>query len=369
MANELQIMPNPDNVPGSVTSGYQIQNINILALQTGLDTTEPFDNGDGEITIPAGGIVELNGVMFKIASAVTLTKGNANTAYWIAITDNGCNGTASAGLVTRPGTWNPAKQGCYLPNGKRTLNWVSLGKADNLQTDVEIVKNLRNKGCFDFHLPKGWYCVKLASGLGGGNGAGRARGGGGVPQPTGYKQVEKILFYDGSGSVAVKVGGNGFNGGNGGYGGNRLGGDSGGGGGGGGCGRGGETSACFGRAFIATGEQPGGNGGNGGNGTGKNEYAGGGGGGGGGENGGAGGLGGGDYAADGGDGGASGGGGGSAFESPSASGGASGGANGRDGWTNTTPSGGGGGGMGAHGDTRPDGDPAAGYCQIYALQN
>jgi len=103
--NELQLIPNPDNLPNAVTSGYQQQNNNIFTIQTGIDTTEPYDNGNGVITIPAGGIVENNGVMFKIAENVILNKPNIDTAYFVEIIDHG-NGNASFGLVTRPGAWN-----------------------------------------------------------------------------------------------------------------------------------------------------------------------------------------------------------------------------------------------------------------------
>jgi hypothetical protein len=61
MANEFTLLPNPDNTPGAVSTGYQRQNTNLFCLYTGLDTTEPFDNGNGTITIPAGGLVGSQG--------------------------------------------------------------------------------------------------------------------------------------------------------------------------------------------------------------------------------------------------------------------------------------------------------------------
>jgi hypothetical protein len=129
MANEFQLLPNPDNIPGAVSSGYQRQNTNIFSLQTGLDTTEPFDNEDGTITIPEGGIVEINGSLFKLISTVTISKTDSNVANWIAVMDNG-DGTAALSAVTRPGVWNPTKKGCYRSDDSRTLNWVSLGIPD-----------------------------------------------------------------------------------------------------------------------------------------------------------------------------------------------------------------------------------------------
>jgi hypothetical protein len=388
MANEFQQMPNPDNVPGPVTSGYQRQNTNMFALQTGLDTTEPYDNGSGVITVPAGGIVEVNGVMFKIVTAVTLNKPVASRAYWIEIADNG-NGTASATPVTRPGAWDSAKQGCYTSGNRRTLNWVSLGAIADPAGLAEAF-SLEVKGARSFRLPKGWYYAVMKSGKGGGNGGdgsnsapgGSGNGGAGAEaSPSAYKTLNKIFFYDGSGNITVKTGGDGGKGGNGGKGGSGPAYAYGAGGGGGGSGRGEETSITVSGACYTTGEQPGGNGGNGGNaiaGSSSTNTAGGG-GGGGGEKGGSGGKGitgaGGGKHGDGG--GSGGGGGGSGYViTPGGSGGAAGGqdgGNGSNAINNLTyddgNGGGGGGGMGAHGSTRADGDPAAGSCAIYRVQN
>ena len=153
MANDFQQLPNPDNVPGQMTSGYQRQNNNILAIQTGLDTTEPYDNGAGLITIPAGGIIELNGVMFKLPEPVSLTKTDPAKAYWVAVFDNR-NGKASASLVDRPGAWDSTKQGCYRTDGARTLNWVSLGAIEDNGTPVKVKENARTE---NLQLNAGWY--------------------------------------------------------------------------------------------------------------------------------------------------------------------------------------------------------------------
>ena len=136
--SDLKQLPNPDNVPGAVSTGYQRQNTNMFALQTGIDTTEPYDDGAGVISIPAGGVVEFNGVMFKVIENVTLAKPDIYTAYWVEVVDNG-DATATFNLVTRPGKWNPAKQGCYTENNNRTLNWVSLGDVDLTGIDEDIV--------------------------------------------------------------------------------------------------------------------------------------------------------------------------------------------------------------------------------------
>jgi hypothetical protein len=207
MANEFQLLPNPTNIPESAFTGYQRQNTNIFSLQTGLDTTEPYDNGT-DITIPEGGIIEVNGSLFKLPSTVTITKPNANTAYWIAVSDNG-DETADISLVTRPGVWNPAKKGSYTTTGARTLNWVSLGIPDNI-TETPVFSQAV-KGTWEQNLQKGWYYANLRSGLGGGNGGnggnastGYAGSGGSGGVATSYDTVIIIFFFNGACSKTPK---------------------------------------------------------------------------------------------------------------------------------------------------------------------
>jgi len=209
MAHEFAQIANPDNIPNAVSSGYQQQNTNLYVLQTGLDTTEPNDDGNGKITIPVGGIVECNGVMFKIISEINLNKPNINIAYWIEIIIN--NKTATAQLVTRPGKWNPAKNGCYTTNNNRTLNWVSLGNIANPIEQAVFSKTV--KGTWRTQFKKGWYLIDLGSGFGGGNGtngSGQTGGGvGGVASTS--NRVQKIIFSNGEENI-IKVGGSGTNG-------------------------------------------------------------------------------------------------------------------------------------------------------------
>jgi len=249
MANEFQHIPNPDNVPGLVTSGYQRQNTHLFVLQTGLDTTEPCDHGNGTITIPAGGVVEINGLMFKLEYAVSLPKPVPSRAYWIAITDNG-NGTATAELVERPGAWNSAKQGCYTSNNKRTLNWVSLGDLYSAPDAGAQYSSPANKGIYDINLPtRGWKFARLASGMGGGDGHwgyyynnGGMGGSGGVISTRNLTTV--LFFYNGE-KIRIKIGADAKNGYPGGRGGQTAAGTAGLGGGGGGGGGGGSGEESF----------------------------------------------------------------------------------------------------------------------------
>jgi len=222
----FQKMPNPDNVPGLVSTGYQRQNTNMYAIQTGIDTTEPRDDGTA-ITIPVGGVVEFNGTLFKITSEITLQKPVASRAYWIALTDNG-NNTASTRLVERPGKWYPAKQGCYLNDGSRTLNYVSLGDVSALgANDVKVFDSPIDgsgntiKTKIKKQLPAGWYLAKLQGGAGGGDG-GAGVGGIANKKPSIF---DFIFFHKGKKTFNIKIGGNGYDG----VGGNTFGGGGGGG--------------------------------------------------------------------------------------------------------------------------------------------
>jgi hypothetical protein len=360
MANEFTKIPNPDNTPGAVSTGYQQQNTNIFCLQTGLDTTEPFDNDDGTITIPAGGIVEVNGSLFKLTNTVTITKQPLPALVnWLAVLDNG-NGTATITAVTAPGIWNPAKQGCYRTDGARTLNFVSDGYLGSTPSQIY---SKATKGNASIRLSKGWYYFSLGSGLSSGtpgtgqSGAGGAGGGGGTSFSSNQKM--KTIFIEKDTKLTIHVGGSGFDGGNGASG---IGSTAGGGGGAAGPG---EATTII-ELGLDTGEQKPNNGGSGGNANGA-LY---GGGGGGGETGGPGGTSstsggvsgqngksclGGSYEKTGGAGGNSGNGGLGGIAGQSSVGG-----NGTNG---------GGGGMGSHGKFRPNNDPAAGYCTIYKLEN
>jgi hypothetical protein len=225
MANELQRLNNPTNVPEAVSTGYQRQNTALYALMTGLDTTEPYDttvsilSSSGNIIIPVGGLVEVNGSLFKISSQVTLAKPVSSRYYWVAVYDNG-NGYASLSLVDRPGDWNPAKKGCYRTDNARTLNWVSYGFIPSGAPEQVFYAN--TKGWHTYKIKKGWYIANVTSGLGDGAGekgssstSGNVDGGaGGVASK--YVSSSQIFFQEYNTNLVIRVGGSGGNGGNGG---------------------------------------------------------------------------------------------------------------------------------------------------------
>jgi hypothetical protein len=368
MANELQRLPNPDNVPSAVTTGYQRQNTNMFAIQTGLDTTEPYDNGSGTITIPAGGIIEANGVMFKIASNITVAKTVSTRAYWVEIIDNG-NGTASVGLVERPGVWNPAKQGCYRTNNRRTLNWVSLGDISSPPASGQEYSSPATKGDYRVNVSTGWKYATLASGNGaasptnnggdgsdgggsGSNNIGGAGGGGGTS--TTPKTITTVFFNNNRNPIRIHIGAHGTKGGKGGKGGDGATGGGAGGGGGGGAGAGEATRI---EGIISTGDSYKGFPGRGGKGYSTNNGIGGNGG----------------MAGQSGNNGMTGGGSSTSgnFGGTGGRGGdrESDGENGIGGTGNATNGGGGGGGGGGMDGTAMPNGSGGGYCRIYRIEN
>jgi hypothetical protein len=357
MANELQQLPNPTNIPEAVSTGYQRQNTNMFAIQTGLDTTEPLDDGNVTITIPGGGLVEVNGVLFKVTNTVTIAKPYSDIAQWVAVKDNG-NGNASFSLVFRPGIWNPSKKGCYLPDGSRTLNWVSLGIPNNrTETNRAYSRTTKGEDTIKLKFGVGWYRATLLSGLGNGpgqNGVGGTLGSGGPGGNGGVAiddDIVHVIFFNDGKNITIKVGGSGGSGGKGGNGGSQSG--SGGGGAGGGGSGSGEATEIVG--IAKTKSVKAGQGGDGGTSYDGTSRAGGG----GGSPGGVG------YD----DGGMKGGTGGiisssnTAIHGGGGKYGAGGGGNGSLGGSA------GGGGQGLNGEDQPDGYSSAGYCNIYKLEN
>lgn len=122
MADELVQLPNPDNVPGAVSTGYQRQNVNLLAGQTGLDLTAPYVSG-ATIVLPVGGIIDVNGVLYKIETEAILTPANLTDAWYIYL-EVGTGTAFTPKLTTTHGTFNAAKNARYTASNERILNWV-----------------------------------------------------------------------------------------------------------------------------------------------------------------------------------------------------------------------------------------------------
>jgi hypothetical protein len=73
MANEFQLLPNPDNVPGAVSSGYQRQNTNLFELQVGLDNACLYLDAAGKVILRSSSVIEYNGALFKSLADIDLT--------------------------------------------------------------------------------------------------------------------------------------------------------------------------------------------------------------------------------------------------------------------------------------------------------
>ena len=229
----LQQIPNPTNNVEAVSTGYQRQNTNLFILQTGLDTTEPYDNGQGVITIPAGGVVDVNGVLYKLINDVVLNKpsGRNDYVYFINISiDENDSTIANAILSDRPGYWNSEKKGSYLSDTERVLNWASTGSLVNYSANtLPMINRWNKKGFYNYMLKPGFYLISLKSGLGrqptgldksqgdGNDGTyttspsfNYSHGGGGIPDYS--APLDFVIFYSEPKIVNIKIGGSGLNG-------------------------------------------------------------------------------------------------------------------------------------------------------------
>jgi hypothetical protein len=71
MANNFQLLPNPTFIPEAVSTGYQRQNTNLFAAQTGLDNAIFSTNNNS--VVKAGSVLEYNGALYKILTDIDLT--------------------------------------------------------------------------------------------------------------------------------------------------------------------------------------------------------------------------------------------------------------------------------------------------------
>lgn len=124
MANEAEIINNPDSTPGAVSTGYQLQNTNMVAERVGDDKTV-VAGGTGECTLKLSGPVDVNGTLYTINSDVTFTLTTPG-AYYIHLSGTGDNLTPTIGLTTTyPHTFDADKNARYTDTGSyRVLNWV-----------------------------------------------------------------------------------------------------------------------------------------------------------------------------------------------------------------------------------------------------
>jgi len=121
MANEAAIINNPTSTPAAVSTGYQRQNTKAEAQQNGIDLTY-VESGIGECVLKISGPVDVNGVLYSIASDVTFSTfaGGAGN-YIIYLAGSGDNLTPT--ITQTPGDFDASKNAHYT-TGQRILNWL-----------------------------------------------------------------------------------------------------------------------------------------------------------------------------------------------------------------------------------------------------
>ena len=121
MANEAEIINNPDSTPGAVSTGYQLQNTNLVSQRTGVDKTY-VSGGAGTVTVEISGPVDVNGVLYNVKSQTVLTPPSAGR-YYITLQGAGPQYLTPT-LGTSAGTFDPLKNARYDASNYRVLNWV-----------------------------------------------------------------------------------------------------------------------------------------------------------------------------------------------------------------------------------------------------
>jgi hypothetical protein len=229
MANELQLLPNPTNIPEAVSSGYQRQNTNFLSSVVGLDLLR-IEKSDNTLTVYSGGIVEVNGAIFKVLNNTSLSMDTSSNQY-LSLTPSGAD-YVSLGLTTSLGTFDNAKNG-YYSEGARIINIYDNPHyvVPNSITGSQVV-NVSGNISTTYTAAKGWYRYEIQGGNGGNGGGGGMGGGiGGTPSQYGGQggsgtagqtaPVKTGIFrIDSPCILSIVSGGNGGSGGTGAQGGN-----------------------------------------------------------------------------------------------------------------------------------------------------
>jgi hypothetical protein len=269
-----EILQNPDNVPGNVTTGYQLQNTVLFASMTGFINTNLTGND-----VSAGTVFELNGALarcFNNEAIFNLSSIPQSTIFYIYAEPVNNEEVQFYARLTKP-VWNNLKGGYYsTPTSnnraiikaiKNSSGEIEAVKMNSILTDVNSVCPPNSGGTQvinktvraheSYHGTPGWYRFEMQSGLGGGDGGYSGSGGaGGIPSVSNSLTG---VFYHSGGVIIIHVGGNGFNG----AAGTDYNGGTTGGGGGGGSGE--ETYIISGSQKFSTERILGGNGGNNGN--------------------------------------------------------------------------------------------------------
>ena len=128
MANEASILNNPTSIPEAVSTGYQRQNVNIVAARVGMDETVVV-GGAGKCTLKVSGPVDVNGVLYTIDSEVEFALSIAGE--YIIYLEDSIAGHLTPKITSQPGLFVADKNAHYTADGYRILNWLIQYKGAN----------------------------------------------------------------------------------------------------------------------------------------------------------------------------------------------------------------------------------------------
>jgi len=136
-----------DSIPGAVSTGYQTQNISSEAVRSGIDTVHFTTNGFS-VTAEIGGVVDENGIIFVIKTAVNLSLSTKPTGYYCFSLIDG--DTVQDRLIQIDSyieddvNWISSKNAFYTDSNRRILNTLMSYDAST------------NSVTFETFLPKGY---------------------------------------------------------------------------------------------------------------------------------------------------------------------------------------------------------------------
>jgi hypothetical protein len=225
------IIPNPDNIPGAVSSGYQRQNTLIFASIVGFCNINITTSG----VISTGSIIEINGSLARSFANEQVTGLDAipiNSVLYIYAVPVSEKEVVYQASVNVP-VWNTEKGGYYYNANRAVLKATKDGNGnligvtimdDPLTSDIPsnsggvLVFSSSVRSHTRITLDSGWYRYEMVSGLGKGNGGNGSTYTGVYYNGSGAAGVASTSYFRGavfkhqSGEILIHVGGNGYNG-------------------------------------------------------------------------------------------------------------------------------------------------------------
>lgn len=145
MANEATIINNPDNTPGLVSTGYQLQNTGFIAQRNGVDNTAINVNGTSQVDVEISGPVDVNGVLYSITTQATLTL-SVTGRYCVYLNGSGDYLTPTLVLLSST-AFDDTKNARYY-SGYRVLNWIIDFNSVTPETKVYRLVNANRTGIY-----------------------------------------------------------------------------------------------------------------------------------------------------------------------------------------------------------------------------